>query len=92
MHTMIVTMTLDPTRREDVERHLREEVVAWAMSRPGFVTGRWLCSENNATGMGVVTFTTADAASAAAIGPRTAPPGKAWTIESVEIFEQVVDA
>jgi hypothetical protein len=92
MHTMIVTMTLDPTRLEEVERHLREDVVDWARSRPGFVTGRWLCSENGATGMGVVTFASADAAAAAAIGPRSAPPREAWQIESVELFEQVAQA
>lgn len=92
MHTMIVTMTLDPTQRQEVDRHLRDDVVSWATSRPGFVTGRWLRSENGAAGIGVVTFTSAEAAAAAAAGPRSAQPGKAWTIASVELYENIADA
>jgi hypothetical protein len=92
VHTMIVTMTLDPTRRADVEKHFREDVTLWAKARPGFVTGRWLCSDDGATGMGVVTFASADEARAAAVGPRSAPPGPAWSIDSVEILEEVGQA
>lgn len=89
MNTLIVTMTLDPARSGDVDRHFRNDVAAWAKAQPGFVTGSWLRSEDSRTGMGVVTFTSPEAAAAAAVGPRSAPPGPAWSIDSVEIFEQV---
>jgi hypothetical protein len=89
MHTMIVSMTLDPTRTAEVDRHLREDVGGWARTRPGFVTGRWMRSGDGRRGMGVVTFESAAAAEAAAAGPRSAPPGPAWKIDSVEILEQV---
>jgi hypothetical protein len=92
MYTMIVTMTLDPEQRDAAERHLREDVTAWAKTRPGFVTGRWLCSEDGTKGMGVVTFASAADATAAAAGPRSSPAGPAWSIDAVEVFEQVAQA
>jgi hypothetical protein len=92
VHTMIVTMTLDPAQRDATERHLREDVLAWAKARTGFVTGRWLLSEDASVGMGVVTFASAADAAAAAVGPRNSPPGPAWSIDSVEVLEQVAQA
>lgn len=92
MHTMVVTMTLDPESPAAVDRHFRQDVVAWARSRPGFVTGRWLRSDDGRKGLGVVTFDSAEAADAAAAGPRSSGPGPAWRIDAVDVFEQVVDA
>jgi hypothetical protein len=92
MYTMIVTMTLDPDRRDVVERHLREDVSGWAKTRPGFVTGRWLYSEDGTRGMGVVAFASAADANVAAAGPRSAPAGPAWSIDAVEVLEDVVQA
>lgn len=92
MNTLIVTMTLDPARTGEVDRHLSEDVVAWARAQPGFVTGSWLRSEDRRTAMGVVTFASAEAAATAAVGPRSAPPGPAWSIDSVEISELVGQA
>jgi len=92
MNTMIVTMALDPARTDDVDRHFRDDVAAWARTRPGFVDGHFLRSEDGKRGIGVVTFASAQEAAAAAAGPRSAPPGPAWSIESVELFEQVEQA
>jgi hypothetical protein len=92
MHTMIVTMNLDPTRLNEVDRHFRQDVAKWAKAQPGFVTGSWLRSEDGTRGLGVVTFASAEAAAGAAVGPRSAPPGPAWSIESVEIFDQLQQA
>ena len=92
MHTMIVTMNLDRSRLNEVDRHFRQEVAQWAKALPGFVTGSWLRSEDGTRGLGVVTFASAEAAADAAVGPRSAPPGPAWSIESVDIFDQVQQA
>lgn len=92
MHTMIVTMRLDPAMPGEVNRHFREDVAGWAKAQPGFVMGRWLRSQDSTRGLGVVTFASAEAAAGAAVGPRAAPPGPAWSIESVEIFDQVHQA
>ncbi len=89
MHTMIVTMTLDPAHRDEVDRHFREQVSVWAKAQPGFVTGQWLRSDDGTKGLGVVSFASNPTATAAAAGPRTSPPAPAWSIDSVEIFEQI---
>lgn len=89
MHTMIVTMTLDPAQRANVDRHFREQVSVWAKAQPGFMTGQWLRSEDGTKGLGVVSFASDQAATAAAVGPRSSPPASAWSIDSVEILEQI---
>ncbi|MDP9094570.1 MAG: hypothetical protein M3N95_16940 [Actinomycetota bacterium] len=45
-------MTTDPARSEDVSRHLREDVTAWATRQPGFVSGEWLLSDTQDSGFG----------------------------------------
>jgi hypothetical protein len=89
MHTMIVCMTLDPAQPGEVERHFREDVRPWARAQPGFLHGCWLRSDDGRSGRGLVTFASARDAQQAAAGPRAAPPGPAWSVDSVEIFEQV---
>jgi hypothetical protein len=89
VHTMIVTMTLDPTQPAEVDRHFRQDVAPWAKAQPGFSAGSWLRSPDGTRGLGVVTFTSAEAAASAAVGPRAARPGPAWSVDSVEVFDQL---
>lgn len=92
MNTVIVTMTLDPTRIDDVDRHFRDDVAVWARTRPGFVDGRFLPNEDGTRGMGVVTFESRAQAAAAAVGPRQAPPSRHGRSSRWELFEQVEQA
>ena len=94
MHTMVVLMSIDPPRAEEVARHLREDIVGWARQQPGFVNGQWLLSPDRSEGMGVVVFTSGDAAASAARGPRSFPrdAGRAWNVESVTVYEQLTSA
>lgn len=94
MHTMVVQMSIDPSRTEVVTRHFREDIVSWAMQQPGFVSGQWLLSSGLNHGMGVVVFASEDAATAAAQGPRNFPrdDGRAWNVEEVTVYEQVTAA
>jgi hypothetical protein len=91
---MLVTMTLDPARGDEVDRHFREEVAPWATRQPGFVSGQWLRLSGGAQGFGIVVFDSQQHADAAAIGPRSAPrvEGRAWNTDSVVVFDQVVRA
>jgi hypothetical protein len=91
---MVVRMTLDPARPDEVDRHLREDVVPWAKQQSGFIAGRWLRSVDSTAGMGVVAFGSEDAANAAAATPRSIvySEDKAWAIAGVDIYEQVVEA
>jgi hypothetical protein len=94
MHTMLVSMTLDPARSDDVDRHFREDVAPWATRQPGFVTGQWLRLSGGAQGFGIVVFDSQEHADAAAVGPRSAPrvDGRAWNTDSVVVFDQVISA
>jgi hypothetical protein len=94
MHTIVVRMSLDPSRTDLVSRHFREDIISWARQQPGFVDGQWLLGPGHDQGMGVVVFATEDAATAAAQGPRHYPrdDDRAWNIDDVTVYEQVTTA
>ena len=94
MHTLVVEMTTDPARSEEVSRHLREDVTAWAKRQPGFVSGEWLLSDTQETGLGLVSFDSAEAARHAAFGPRSGghDDQRAWNIDSVTVYGPVASA
>ena len=94
MHTMVVQMSIDPSRTDVVTRHLREDIVNWARQQPGFVSGQWLLGSGQTRGLGVVVFASEDAATAAAQGPRSFPrdEGRAWNVEDVTVYQQVTSA
>jgi hypothetical protein len=91
MHTLVVQMSTDPSRAEEVARHLRDDVAGWAQGQPGFVTGQWLGSPDGRTAIGVVVFDSEDAAISAAQGPRSygRDDDRAWNIEGVTVYEQL---
>ena len=94
MHTLVVEMTTDPARSDDVSRHLRDDVTAWATRQPGFVSGEWLLSDTQDSGLGLVIFDSAEAASQAAGGPRSGghDDQRAWNIDCVTVYERVASA
>jgi hypothetical protein len=94
MNTMVVTMTLDAARSDEVDRHFREDVAPWAARQPGFLSGQWLRLPGGAKGFGIVVFDSQEHADAAAAGPRSAPrvEGRAWNTDSVEVFDQAASA
>jgi len=94
MNTLVVTLKLDASRAEEIDRHLREDVASWAKRQPGFVSGQWLRLLGGDRGMGVVVFESEEQANAAAQGPRSQGPveGRAWNTESVAVYELVAQA
>jgi hypothetical protein len=94
MHTMVVLTSTNPSRSDEVARHLREDVIGWAKRQPGFVSGQWLRSADRRGGMGVVVFASEDAATTAARGLCSYPRDdhRAWNIESVTVYEQLTSA
>jgi hypothetical protein len=94
MHTMVVQMSIDPSRTDVVTCHLREDIVGWARQQPGFVSGQWLLGPGQDHGLGVVVFASEDAAAAAAHGPRNFPrdESRAWNVEAVTVYQQVTSA
>jgi hypothetical protein len=94
MHTIVVQMSIDPSRSDVVTCHLREDIVGWARQQPGFVSGQWLLGPGQDHGLGVVVFASEDAAAAAAQGPRSFPrdESRAWNVEDVTVYQQVTSA
>jgi hypothetical protein len=94
MHTMVVHMSIDPSRSDLVVRHLRDDIVGWARQQPGFLSGQWLLGPGRHQGLGVVVFTSEAAAAAAARCPRGFPrdQDRAWNVEDVTIYEQITSA
>lgn len=94
MYTMIVRMSLDPTRLDQVDRHFHEDVVPWATRGDGFVSGRWLRSADGKQGLGILVFESERAAKVAAEGPRryATVADRAWNIDEVVLFDQVAEA
>ena len=91
---MVVSMTVDPARADEVDRHLREDVRPWAERQEGFVSGQWLRLDDGEQALGIVTFDTVEHARAAARGPgsQRAVPGRAWNTDSVQVFGLVANA
>jgi len=94
MHALVVQMSTDPARPEEVARHFYEDVVRWVRQQPGFVSGQWLRSADRSEGLGVVVFASEDAATAAAQGPRNyaRDDERAWNLDRVTVYEQVASA
>jgi Antibiotic biosynthesis monooxygenase len=92
--TMVVLMTVDAGRGEEVDRHFRDDVRPWAQSQPGFVSAQWLRLASGDRGMGLVTFETEDQAQAASQGPRSQPrvDGRPWNTDAVEVYAVVTQA
>lgn len=93
MSTMVVRLDCDPQHRDDVARHLREDVVVWAQEQLGFAGGSWHMSQDGRQGIGVVEFASSAAAEAAALGPRRYhDPDVPFRIASVDIYETIATA
>ena len=89
--TMVVQMTIDPHRTDEVDRHFRDDVQPWASKQPGFVSGQWLRLGDGDRGLGLVVFESEALAREAAKGPSMAPrvDGRAWNTDSVSVYTQV---
>jgi len=94
MHTLLVQMSTDPSRADEVQAHLREDVVSWARRQPGFVTDQWLLTADGRNAVGVVVFAAEEAAKAAASGPQKyrRDEARAWNINSVVVLKPVTSA
>jgi hypothetical protein len=92
VNTLLVTMSVDPSRAGLVAQHLREDIVPWAQQQRGFVSGQWLLGAGQ--GFGVVLFETGEDAQQAAAGPRAFPydESRAWNIVEVQVYERVAAA
>jgi len=90
-HIVLVRMSTDASRGEEVACHLREDALPRASSRPGLVSGGWLLPPDGERGAGVLVLDSREAAEQAADWPRGRPydAAQAWNIDAVDTFEEV---
>jgi hypothetical protein len=93
-YLLMVTMKVDEARHDLVDAHLRNDVAPWAGRQAGFVSGQWIRLPGGDRAYGLVSFDSAEAAEAAAIGPRAQPAddARAWNTERVDVFEVIASA
>jgi len=89
--TLVITMAVDPRRGDAVVRVIRDEMLPWVRRLRGFRAGRWLCSEDHSSCLGVLDFECADDARAVAelLTAEVPHPARAWRLERVVVSEQV---
>jgi hypothetical protein len=94
MHTMVVRMSIDPSRADEVARHFRYDIVGWAKRQP---------VSSPANGCAAPTGGRVWAWSSSPLG-KPLPPlrrarattpatnDRAWNIDSVTVYEQLTSA
>jgi hypothetical protein len=91
MHAVLVSVRIDPDRRDEAEKMLKEQTVPRASSFDGFVKGYWARAADGTRGRGTLIFQSESAAKAAT-EQIVQPPDSPTTIESIEVFEVVAEA
>lgn len=90
MTDLLISLVLDPGRREEVLRHLGSDVAPWLRRRPGFCTSRWYLATDGMHCTAVITFSSPEAAAAAAdLLDDGRNPARSWNVERVEVVEDL---
>jgi hypothetical protein len=93
MHAIVVHVKIDPSRQDEAERMLHEEVIPSVKQAPGLVGAYWLRSEDGSQGYSVMLFDDKDAAqNAIDLNPPQAPPDSPVQLAGVEIHEVLAQA
>jgi len=93
MHAVVVHVKIDPSRRDEAERMLHEDVVPMVKQAPGLVNAYWLLSEDESEGFSVVLFEDQAAAQQAVDRNPPQPPAESPVqLAGVEQYEVVAQA
>lgn len=87
MTTVLVSLVLVPDRSDDVLARLRGEVAPWLRRLPGFVTSRWLLTEDHDRCTVLVELAREDALAALreALASGRPQPARSWQCERIEV-------
>jgi hypothetical protein len=90
MHAIVVHVKIDPSRKDEAERMLHEDVVPMVKQAPGLVNAYWLLSEDDTEGFSVILFDDKDAAQKAVdLNPPQPPADSPVQLAGVEIHEVI---
>ena len=92
MFGVIIEVTVDATREDEVRRLVHEMIVPKAKSHPGFLSGHWLRATHGDVLRSVHIYDSEDHAREAAARIRAdgPPPGAPVTLQSVDEYEVLV--
>ena len=91
MTTLLVSLTLDPHRTEEVVRLLRGEMAPWMRRQPGFVSSNWYLAGDRHHCTITVEFQTQPDAERVAAATLALPgnPARSWNVERVEVVDDL---
>jgi hypothetical protein len=86
MTTLLISLSLDPERVEEVVRLLRTEMAPWMRRQPGFASSHWLLADDRAHCTITAEFGSDEQARAVAEATLALPESAArsWHVERVE--------
>ncbi|MDP3893314.1 hypothetical protein, partial [Nocardioides sp.] len=91
MTALMLTMTLDPARSEEVLRHIRVDVIPWVRRLPGFGGARWIRSLDGSYCLVLVDFAEQEQAESVAQLARAQRdnPARSWNFDRIEVAEEL---
>lgn len=91
MTALVVSLTLDPARTDEVVRLLRQEMAPWMRRQHGFVSSHWFLADDGAHCTITVDFDDLPAARAVAEATLAlpSPPARSWHVERVEVADDL---
>ena len=92
MHSVFVTVDIQPGRIRDAEEGLDAFVIPMSKQSPGFAHGTWWNALDDKVGYGLITFDTEENAQAMAAQQADVPSDAPVTIRSVEVGKVYTEA
>ncbi|HYG92604.1 MAG TPA: antibiotic biosynthesis monooxygenase [Nocardioides sp.] len=91
MTTLLVSLTLDPERTDEVVRLLRGEMAPWMRRQPGFVSSHWYLAGDGGHCTITVEFDSEPAAEEVARATLALPGSRhrSWNVERVEVVDDL---
>jgi hypothetical protein len=91
MATLMLTMDLDPSRADEVQRQVSMNVIPWVRRLPGFRSGRWVRSVDCSYCLVLVEFDTEAEAEEVAELARSQRnnPARSWNFDRIVVTEEI---
>jgi hypothetical protein len=95
MYAVIVRLTIDANREDEMRSTVHDNVVPTASRQSGFASGTWLRALDGDVGTAVMLFESEEAARSTAERIRAEGPlvdARAWSLQAVDAYEVLAQA